>query len=124
MAATFSVKAMDEHGPELTMLATYVKAKTGRAMYRDLVQLLEDAHACVNLRFNQGPEALRKTLARYKRAHPKTRKAILEGISNHETLPSPTRGSIGNIWWELLTPRLIMDQLYKSGKALQGNRTS
>ena len=119
-AARLSVKTMDDHGPELTMLATYVKAKTGRALYDDLFLLLDDAHTCVKLQFRQGSEAIRKTLARYRRVHPGTCKAILEGISNYENLPISIRGSlVAHIRWELSNPRLIMDQLYKAGKVLQ-----
>jgi hypothetical protein len=110
-------QTMDHHGPEATMLATYIKVKTGRAFYDDLFLLLEDACKCVGTQFQQSSEAIRKTLARYRKDHPKTYNAILESISNYESLPISGRLSLGaQIRSDLSHPRFMMDQYHKAGK--------
>jgi hypothetical protein len=124
MAGMSNVQTMDRHGPEVTMLATYVKVKTGHASYDDLVLLLDDACKCLGLQFQKGSEAIGRALSRYRKDHPKTCAAIRESISNYETLQISTRGSlVAHIRSDLSHPRLMMDQYHMSGKLLRAKRT-
>jgi hypothetical protein len=123
MIALSNVQSVADHGPELTMLATYLCVKAGRPRYKDLIFLLDDAYNCVGLQLKQGedPEGnIRIALARYRKDHPKTCAAIRESISNYETLPISLRRSlVAHIRGDLSSPELMRDLYHKSGKMSQ-----
>jgi len=119
MAGFSSIRTMDDRGPELVMLAAYIKMKIGRPLYDDLFLLLDNACKCLGGQFSQGPEAIRKTLTRYRKDHPKTYTVVQDCISKYEKLPISSRGSlVDSIRKDLSDARLMMDLYHKRGKLM------
>jgi hypothetical protein len=89
------MKGVDDHEPDMAILAAYLTLKTKRAPYHDLSLLVDDAHACIGWKCDRGPEAIRKTLGRYKKDHPKVQRLIGDSVGQFEQLGARERALLG-----------------------------
>jgi len=95
MLSISDMKGVDDHEPDMAILAAYLTLKTKRAPYHELSLLVDDAHACIGWKCDRGPEAIRKTLERYKKDHPKVQRLICDSVSRFEQLGVRERTLLG-----------------------------
>jgi hypothetical protein len=74
------LKGIDNRGPELTILAVYIRQLTGAMPYKVLQDLLEAANTFLDRDGFRSEEAVRKSIERWEREHPHAHRTAEEAI--------------------------------------------
>lgn len=90
------LRSIDEREPDLAILASYLRFKTGRTPYSSLSMLIDDAHACIDRTSEQSPESVRKALKRYEHSHPKVCGLISDLLLRYEQASRSERAQLGS----------------------------